>query len=74
MVKAGYKEMIIFQVKQDVIIFETADNTKKAYKFLSRNETSIKWEKIISEWTEIYPEFSEVKGDIEFIEVPVIFY
>ena len=41
---------------------------------LSDDEESIKWDRMISEWMEEYPQFKRVKGDIEFKEVPVVFY
>ena len=74
LVKAGYKKMIIFQLDNNIILFEEADNLKMAYKYLETDEASIKWDKMISEWMEIYPTFNEIKQDIEFIEIPVVFY
>lgn len=71
---AGYKKMIIFQLDNDIILFEEADSLKNAYKYLNTDDASNKWDKMISEWMEIYPEFNEVKQDIEFAEVPVVFY
>ncbi len=34
----------------------------------------MKWDVLISKWMEEYPQFSEIKGDIEFKEIPVVFY
>ncbi len=71
---AGYKKMIIFQLDNSIILFEEADSLENAYKYLNSDDASNKWDKMISEWMEIYPEFNEVKQDIEFVEVPVVFY
>ncbi|MBC8387974.1 MAG: L-rhamnose mutarotase [Actinobacteria bacterium] len=72
--KAGYERMLIFQLGQDIILFEEAKNLKKSYKYLDSDKESIKWDKMISKWMEEYPKFNEIKGDIEFREVPVVFY
>ena len=74
LIKAGYRKMIIFQLGQDIILFEEADNLKKAYQYLSSDEESLKWDKMILDWMEEYPKFNEIKGDIEFKNVPVVFY
>jgi len=74
MKKAGFTKMIIFQEGQDIILFEEANDLKKAYKYYSKDETSQKWDKMILEWMEKYPGYNEIKGDIDFEEVPVIFY
>jgi L-rhamnose mutarotase len=72
--KAGFKRMIIYQLGQEIIIFEEAPDLKEAYEFLNDDEESAKWDRMISEWMEEYPQFNRIKGDIEFKEVPVIFY
>lgn len=74
LIKAGYKRMIIFQLGQDIILFEEADNLRKAYQYLASDKASVKWDRMISGWMEEYPKFNEIKGDIEFKEVPIIFY
>lgn len=74
LVKAGYKKMIIFQLDNNIILFEEADSLKNAYKYLNTDNASKKWDKMISEWMEIYPVFNGVKQDIEFVEVPVVLY
>ena len=72
--KAGYKKMIILQMDNNIILFEEVDNLKKAYEYLDNDEASKKWDGMISEWMEIYPTFNEIKQDIEFIEIPTVFY
>jgi L-rhamnose mutarotase len=74
LVKAGFEKMIIFQLDQDIILFEEALDLKKAYDYLNTDEESVKWDNLISGWMEEYPQFNEIKGDIEFKEVPVVFY
>ena len=74
MIGAGYGKMIIFQNGQDLILFEEADSLKDAYRYLDKDPESARWDKMISEWVEIYPKFNEIKNDIEFIEIPVVFY
>ena len=71
---ACFKKMIIFQLGQNIILFEEAPDLKEAYEFLNEDEESLKWDQMISEWMEEYPQLSEIKGDIEFKEVPVVFY
>ena len=66
--------MIIFQLGQDIILFEEAPDLEEAYEFLNDDEESIKWDWMILEWMEEYPQYNEVKGDVEFKEVPVVFY
>ena len=74
MATAGYRKMIIFLFGRDLILFEEADDLKKAYQYYESDKESAKWDKMISEWMELYPQFNELKGDIEFEEIPVIFY
>ena len=74
LIKAGYRKMIIFQLDQDIVLFEEADNLGKAYKYLASDKESVKWDRMISGWMEEYPKFNEIKGDIELKEVPIIFY
>jgi len=74
LINAGYKKMIIFQLDNNIILFEEADSLENAYKYLNTDDESKKWDQMVSEWMEIYPEFNEVKQDIEFEEVPVVFY
>jgi L-rhamnose mutarotase len=74
MIGAGFTKMIIFRNGQDLIAFEEAKNLKEAYSFLDKDPESARWEKMINEWMEVYPHFNEIKGDIEFIEIPVVFY
>jgi L-rhamnose mutarotase len=74
MIKAEYSKMIILQNGQDIIIFEEAKSFKDTYSYLDKDTESARWDKMISEWMEIYPRFNEIKNDIEFIEIPVVFY
>ena len=71
---AGFEKLIIFQIGQDLILFEEASDLKEAYEYLNADEESIKWDVLIAKWMEEYPQFSEIKGDIEFNDVPVVFY
>ncbi|HEC62313.1 MAG TPA: L-rhamnose mutarotase [bacterium] len=74
LIRAGYRKMIIFQLGQDIILFEEAESFPEAYRYLARDEASVKWDEMIVEWMERYPQFDEIKGDIVFEEVPVVFY
>ncbi len=72
--RAGFLKMVIFQMGQDLILFEEADNLKKAYNFLNADEESIRWEKKIMEWMEHNPSWNDMEGNIEFTEVPIVYY
>ncbi len=74
LVKAGFEKMIIFQLGQDLILFEEATDLKKAYAFLNHDEESVKWDNMIAEWMEKFPQYNGIKGDVEFKEVPVVFF
>lgn len=74
MVKAGFKKMIILQSGQDLILFEEAEDLKTAYSYYGKAPESQRWDDMISEWMEIYPEFNGISGEIVFDEIPVIFY
>ncbi|MCL6088240.1 MAG: L-rhamnose mutarotase [Actinobacteria bacterium] len=70
---AGFKKMIIFQIEQEIVIFEEAQNLKKADEVLSSDEVNKNWEKMINEWVVYYKDPN--KGvNIKFIKVPIIFY
>lgn len=72
---AGFQKMIIFQYGQDIILFEEAKSLQKAYAVLDRDKESTAWDTMIAEWMEdYYPEWNEVKNDIEYREIPVVFY
>ena len=73
-IAAGYNKMIIFQNGQDLILFEEADSLKDVYSYLDKDPESARWDKMVCEWMEIYPKFNEIKNDIEFVNVPVVFY
>ena len=72
--KAGFTRMLILQQEQDIILFEAAQNLKQAYDYLSKDAESARWDKMISDWMELYPQYNAIRGDIEFEEVPVVFY
>ena len=74
LIDAGYQKMIIFRLGNDIILFEEAESLKKAYEFLATDEESVTWENMISEWMEEYPQLNEISGDLEFVDVPVVFY
>jgi L-rhamnose mutarotase len=71
---AGFSKMIIFQLGQDIILFEEADNIQKTYEYSSKSTVSKKWEDIVSDWMEKYPEYNIDKRAIEFTEIPIVFY
>ena len=72
---AGFTRMLIFQYGQDIILFEEAENLQESYTFLDKDKKSAKWDAMIAEWMEAYyPEWNEIKQDIEFQEIPVVFY
>jgi L-rhamnose mutarotase len=74
MINAGFEKMLIFQSGQEIILFEEAKDLKKAYEYYDDDDASQKWDKMIAGWMESYPHYDEVKGDIVFEEVPVVFY
>ena len=45
---AGFSEMIIFQLGQDIILFEEADSLQKTYKYSNNSPVSKKWDEKIS--------------------------
>ena len=74
MVKAGFEKMIIFQYGQELILFEEARDLNEAYRYYANDQESQRWDAMVSRWMEIYPSFNDISGDIEFDEVPIIFY
>ena len=72
--KSGFEKMIIFQHGRDIILFEEARDLNKAYDYLGNDTESVKWDKMIAEWMDEFPQYNEIKGDIEFHEIPVVFY
>jgi L-rhamnose mutarotase len=72
--RAKFTKMIILQFGQDILLFEEAEDLKKAYGYNNCDPESEKWDKMVSGWMEIYPEFDRIKGDINFEEIPVVFY
>ena len=72
--QARISKMIILLHGQEVILFEEAEDLKAAYKSFENDPETVKWDKLMREWMESYPQFNEIKGDIEFTELPVIFY
>ena len=49
-------------------------NLQKAYEIQSVDEETRKWDAMMSQWMEEYPYFDEIKGDLEFKKVPIVFY
>jgi len=74
LIKSGIDKMIIFQQGRDIILFEQAQDLNKSYQYLNNDPESVRWDKMISQWMDQYPQFNEIKKDIEFKEVPVVFY
>jgi L-rhamnose mutarotase len=72
--QARVSKMIILLHGQEVILFEEAEDLKDAYKSFENNPDTVKWDRMMTEWMESYPQFNEIKGDIEFKELPVVFY
>jgi len=72
--RARISKMIILVHGQEVILFEEAEDLKAAYKSYENDPETVKWDKMMTEWMESYPQFNEIKGDIEFTELPVVFY
>ena len=72
--RAKVSKMIILLHGQEVILFEEAEDLKAAYKSFEDDPETVKWDKMMMEWMESYPQFNEIKGDIEFTELPVVFY
>ena len=72
---AGFQKMIIFQYGQDIILFEESENLQNAYAVLDKDNESAAWDTMVAEWMEeYYPAWNEIKKDIEFREIPVVFY
>ena len=73
--RAGFNKMIIFHYGQDIILFEEAENLKKSYAVLDKDKDSAAWDTMVAEWMEeYYPTWNEIKKEIEFKEIPVVFY
>lgn len=72
--QAKFTRMLIFLHGQDALLFEEADDLKAAYQCGEQDPESTRWDRMIAEMMEIYPRFNELKGDIEFVEIPVVFY
>ena len=71
---AKISRMLILLHGQEVILFEEAEDLKAAYKAFDDDPDTAKWDKMITQWMEVYPKFNDIKGDIEFSELPVVFY
>ena len=74
LVNSGTTRMIIFRLGQDIILFEEAQDLRKSYEIQNADEETGKWDAMISQWMEEYPHFDEIKGDLEYKEVPIVFY
>lgn len=71
---AKVEKLIILLHGQDVILFEEAEDLKATYRFYDSDPAAIKWDQMMTKWMEVYPHFNELKGDVEFAELPVVFY
>ena len=71
---SGLRKMIIFQHGRDIILFEEAQDLNKAYTYLGNDPDSVKWDSMIEAWMEEFPQFDQIRGDIEFHAIPVVFY
>lgn len=74
LVKSGTTRMVIFQHGQDIILFEEAQDLENSYKEQSKDAETARWDAMISQWMEEYPHFDEIKGDLEYEEIPIVFY
>ena len=72
MKEAGYSEMVILQLGHEMIVFEKAEDLKKAYQLSTEDPAYQKWAKMVSELMEQHPHFE--KEYIEINEVPIVFY
>jgi L-rhamnose mutarotase len=72
--KGKFNKMVILLHGRDAILFEEAENLKTAYQCCEADPESARWDRMIAEMMEIYPRFNQLKGDIEFVEIPVVFY
>jgi len=74
LISSGIRRMMIFQHGRDIILFEEAPDLDAAYDYLGKDDESARWETMISEWMEQHPGFDEIKGDINFHELPNVFH
>lgn len=74
LVRAGTTRMIILLHGQDVILYEEAHDLQQAYQVQSADQPTQRWEAMIAELMEEAPLFDEIKGDLEFREVPIVFH
>ena len=74
LVRSGTARMIILLHGQDVILFEEAHDLPEAYQVQNADQPTQRWEAMISGLLEEAPHFDEIKGDLEFREVPIVFH
>ena len=74
LVRSGITRMIILLHGQDVILYEEAHDLQQAYQVQSADPPTQRWEAMIAELMEQGPHFDEIKGDLEFREVPIVFH
>ena len=74
LVRSGTTRMIILLHGQDVILYEEAHDLQQAYEVQNADRSTQRWEAMISELMEQAPRFDEIKGDLEFHEVPIVFH
>ena len=71
LVRSGTTRMIILLHGQGVILYEEAHDLQQAYQFQNADRPTQRWEAMIAELMEEAPHFDEIKGDLEFREVPM---
>ena len=74
LVRSGTTRMIILRHGHDVILFEEAHDLHEAYRVQNADQPTQRWESMISGWMGQAPHFDEIKGDLEFREVPIVFH
>ena len=74
LVKSGTTRMLILLHGQEVILFEEAHDLQAAYQVQNADQPTQRWESMIAGWMEEAPHFDEIRGDLEFREVPIVFH
>jgi L-rhamnose mutarotase len=72
--KSGLEKMIIFQIHDQIFVFETAEDFEKMHRFLYSDEVSIQWGSKIAELAVELPHYDAEQGDMVFEKIPVIFH
>lgn len=75
LLESGMERMIIFQDKQDVFLFEEAEDLEESYRIQGADYSTRKWDEMMDGWMENYPAIGGLDaGDIAFDEVDVVYY